>query len=151
LKISRSRRIVIVATASILAVGAGGFLFRSLATAGRHSPPFTYPSSWLGEWSGTIDQPDSGVRSWTFSMTLTETQGRIVGSYVESSLDCRGSLTTAYGDPSKLELDEAVTVQPPSGTPWFCGGGPIQIKRTGPRSAIYSWEGGVAHGVIRRQ
>ena len=150
MKTSRSRRIAIVATASIMAVGAGAILVLSLTTVGKHAPPLTYPNSWLGEWSGTIAQPDSGVHIWTFSMTLTETQGKIVGSYVESSLDCAGSLTTAFGDSSRLELDEAVTLQPPSGTPWFCGGGPIQIKRTGPRSAVYSWEGGVARGVVRR-
>jgi len=150
MKTSRSRRIVIVATSLIIATGAGVFLFHSLTSVVNSAPTLTYPDSWLGEWSGTIAQPDSAVHSWTFSMTLKETRGKIVGSYVESSLDCIGSLTTAFGDSSKLELDETVTVQPPSGTPWFCGGGPIQIKRTGTRSAIYNWEGGVAHGVIRR-
>jgi hypothetical protein len=83
-------------------------------------------------------------------MNLNESHGKIVGSYVESSLECRGRLSTTFADPSRLELDEAVTTQPPSGTPWFCGGGPIQIKRTGTNSATYNWEGGVARGVIRR-
>jgi hypothetical protein len=83
-------------------------------------------------------------------MSLNETNGKIVGSYVESSLKCSGRLSTTFADSFELELDESVTAQPPTGTPWFCGGGPIQIKRTGTDSATYSWDGGVAHGVIRR-
>jgi hypothetical protein len=83
-------------------------------------------------------------------MSLKESHGEIVGSYVEASLECRGTLSTAFADSSELDLNEAVTTQPPSGTPWFCGGGPIQIKRTGADRATYNWEGGVAHGVIRR-
>jgi hypothetical protein len=150
LNTSRSRRVAIVVTTVIILLGAGVFLY-SRSSVGKNVQSFTFPNSWLGKWSGTITQPDSSVHSWTFTMSLKETRGEIVGSYVESSLECSGSLSTTFAESSKLELDEAVTAQPPSGTPWFCGGGPIQIKRTGTESATYSWEGGVARGVIRRQ
>jgi hypothetical protein len=139
-----------VVTTVIVVFGAGEFLY-SRSSDGKNTQSFTFPNSWVGKWSGTITQPDSSVHSWTFTMSLKETHGEIVGSYVESSLEFSGSLSTTFADSSKLELDEAVTAQPPSGTPWFCGGGPIQIKRTGTDSATYSWDGGVAHGMIRRQ
>jgi hypothetical protein len=138
-----------MATAGIIASGVGVILFLSLSGI-NNSESLTFPNSWLGQWSGTITQSDSGVHSWTFSMRLKEAHGAIVGSYVEPSLECSGRLSTAFADSSKLELDEAVTAQPPSGTPWFCGGGPILIKRIGTNSATYIWEGGVARGVIRR-
>jgi hypothetical protein len=130
--------------------GVGVFLFLSRSTGSNDAQSLTFPNSWLGEWSGTITQPDSSVHSWAFTMSLRERHGEIVGSYVEASLECRGTLSATFADSSKLELNEAVTTQPPSGTPWFCGGGPIQIKRTGADRATYSWEGGVAHGVIWR-
>ena len=149
MKTLRSRRVAIVVTIMIIVFGAG-MSFYSRATVVDNAQSFTFPNSWLGKWSGIITQPDSSVHSWTFTMSLKETRGEIVGSFVETSLECSGSLSTTFADSSKLELDEAVTAQPPSGTPWFCGGGPIQIKRTGTDRATYSWEGGVAHGVIRR-
>jgi hypothetical protein len=150
LKTSRPRRVAIVVATVIVVFAVGGFLFHSLSTAKRSPQPLTFTSVWLGEWSGTIAQPDSAVHSWTFSMRLREARGKIVGSYVESSLGCSGTLSTTFADSSRLELNEAVTSQPPAGTPWFCGGGPIQIQRNGTDSATYRWEGGVAHGVIRR-
>ncbi len=150
MKTSRSRRVAIVVTALIIVFGVGLALIHALSTAGKDGRSNTFPNSWLGKWSGTITQPDSGVRSWTFAMKLKESHGEIVGSYVESSLECSGTLSSSFANSSKLELNEAVTAQPPSGTPWFCGGGPIQIRRTGTNRATYSWEGGVAHGVIRR-
>jgi len=145
------RRVALVVTAVIVVFGVGLVIVHSLSTVGKNAQSLTFPDSWLGQWSGTITQPDSAVHSWTFTMSLKETHGEIVGSYVESSLECRGTLSATVVDSSMLELNEAVTTQPPSGTPWFCGGGPIQIMRTGTNSATYKWEGGVARGVIRRQ
>ena len=147
---SRSRRIAVVVAAVIIVFGAGAYLLLSRSTVEKNAQSFTFPNSWLGKWSGTIVQPDSPLHSWTFTMSLKVNHGEIVGSYVESSLECNGILSTTFANSSKLELDEAVTSQPPSGTPWFCGGGPIQIKRTGTDRATYSWDGGVAHGVLRR-
>ena len=147
---SHSRRIAVVVTAMIILCGAGVYLFLSRSTVDKNAQSFTFPNSWLGKWSGTIVQPDSPLHSWTFTMSLKENHGEITGSYVESSLECSGILSTTFANSSKLELDEAVTAQPPSGTPWFCGGGPIEIKRTGTGRATYSWDGGVAHGVLRR-
>jgi hypothetical protein len=151
-KTSRTGRVAIIGTLMIAVIGTGVLplgphsIVGANATGVRDRPP----SSWLGEWRGTIEQPDSSVHSWTFAMTLKETHGVIVGTYVESSLKCRGDLSSTLVSSSRLEFDETVTAQPPSGTPWFCAGGPIQIVRTGRDSATYSWDGGVAHGVIRR-
>lgn len=142
MKTSRFRRVTIVVATLIVVLGAGVFLVRSTSTPAK--------DSWWGKWSGTIAQPDSPLHSWTFTMSLHDTNGEFIGSYVESSLKCGGSLSKIFADSSKLELIESVTIQPPSGTPWFCAGGPIQIERTGANSATYSWDGGVAHGVIRR-
>lgn len=144
MKVSRPRRSVIV-VAVILVLLATAAVQKS--ASGVQDRPGT---SWLGEWRGTIIQPDSSVHSWSFAMTLTYARGRIVGSYVEMSLKCRGTLSSTLADSAKLDLDETVTIQPPSASPWFCAGGPIQIRRIGKDSATYSWDGGVAHGVIRR-
>jgi len=151
MKTSRSRRVAIAAITLIIVIGAGGLLIHSLSSTGKNNGAHSFTNSWSGRWRGTIIQPDSAVHSWTFTMSLNETNGKFVGTYVESSLACSGTLTLTFADSSELELNEAVTTQPPTGTPWFCGGGPIQIKRTGRDSAVYRWEGGVAHGIIRRR
>ena len=144
MKDSRPRRTVILVAIIFVVIGTAGIQKSALGVQDR---PATL---WLGEWRGTIIQPDSSVHSWSFAMTLKYAHGKIVGTYVESSLKCRGTLSSTLADSSKLELYETVTIQPPSGKPWFCAGGPIQIRRTGTNSATYSWDGGVAHGIIRR-
>jgi hypothetical protein len=131
-------------------IGAGVVLLQSSSIAGSDSKSLAVLKPWLGEWRGTILQADSPLHSWTLAIRLKEQDEKFVGSYVELSLKCEGTLTLTFGGSSKLDLVERVIAQPPTGTPWFCGGGSIQLERTGTNRALYIWDGGVAHGVIRR-
>jgi hypothetical protein len=64
-------------------------------------PPRTVPDTFIGEWSGTANQPIGTVSSWEVVITFTATSR--TGSFF-TSLNCTGTLTVVAPWPTDREL-----------------------------------------------
>lgn len=64
--------------------------------------------AWLGEWTGSIEQPSASTPSYTVRLTLEHDGHTVVGTSVYPELDCTGTLGDADLDEDVLELEETI-------------------------------------------
>lgn len=64
--------------------------------------------AWLGEWTGSIDQPSSSTSPYTVILTLEYDGRTVVGTSRYPELDCAGTLGDADLDDNVLEVEETI-------------------------------------------
>jgi serine/threonine kinase PknH len=106
------------------------------AQASSSSAPVAPAGPWYaGVWTGTADQPNGVVTSWTVDVSFSAS-GK-AGVFVIPTLDCSGLLLVTGSGPGTLSVRELVVKNPRD----LCApGGEMTLTRSGPSGMHMSWQ-----------